>query len=376
MDHAEKVRLLQSIPLFEDLDPGELEEIARLLKDRTYPPNHTVIEETQSGDSCYIIVQGQVAIFKEAGGSDVLLAIREDGDFFGEMTLLESTTRSATVRALQATHLLELSGEAFQRLLQHNVVISSVMAREMSRRLRDTDSKLVAALDELSHHIRQRDEVFLPALGERTRQLTEAQERLLEEHERLKEAYLDATRAVVTLLEARRPYDQGHSQRVAKYACQIARKMGWPDEEVECLEMAALLHDIGRLGVSDAILNKKDELATSEWALIQRYPQYGVSILRYLDFSKDALLIIESHRERWDGQGYPHGLSGEEIPLGARVLAIAEAYDAMLCERPYRPARTPAEALEILRTGAGRQWDPAAVKTFLAILGQTSKGDS
>jgi len=254
MNHTEKVGLLQSIPLFQDLGPGELEEISVSLVDRAYPPNRTVIEEGQVGNSCFIIVQGKVAIFKETGSGEVLLAVRGGGAFFGEMALLECTTRSATVRTLQASYLLELPGQDFRRLLQRNVVISSVMVRELSQRLRDTDSKLVAALDELSHHIRQRDEVLLPALGERTRQLTEAQERLLGEHERLKEAYLDATRAVVTLLQAKYPYDHRYSRWVGEYTHQIARKMGWSDV-VESLEMAApITNTRGSDGVSTRLV--------------------------------------------------------------------------------------------------------------------------
>lgn len=375
MDHEKRIRLLQSIPFFQHLGPDELEEIAGLVKERTYPPHHVVIEEGQPGDSCFVVARGKVAILKDAGGGEVLLAMKQDGEFFGEMALLESTTRSATVKTVEASHLLELPGAAFQRLLQCNVTISSVMAQELSRRLRDTDSKLIAALDELSQTIRQRDAVLMPALTERMQRLAETQQRLTREHERLNEAYLDAIRAVVTLLEGKHPYDQGHSQRVAEYACQIAGKMGWSEEELTCLEIAALLHDIGRVGVPDTIFDKESQLTTSEWTLVQRYPQYGVSILRFLGFIKDALPIIESHRECWDGSGYPKGLAGEEIPLGARVLAVAEAYDAMLCDRPYRPAKTPEEAIGTLLANAGRRWDPDVVRTFLGILGHSPEGN-
>ncbi len=188
----------------------------------------------------------------------------------------------------------------------------------------------------------------------------------------LERAYLEMAKTLAITLEARDPYTRGHSERVAQFVRQIAFQMNLSQEEREMLDIAAGLHDIGKLAISNEILLKPSVLTPSEGAEVQRHPTKAVEMLRFLDFLKDVLPNIEYHHERYDGKGYPSGLKGEQIPLGARILAVADAYDALTSERPYRPALSNGRAMETLKQGAGSQWDPIVVEAFLSALGPNS----
>lgn len=184
----------------------------------------------------------------------------------------------------------------------------------------------------------------------------------------LERAYLEMAKTLALTLEARDPYTRGHSERVAQFARQIAFQMNLSQEEREAIDIAAGFHDIGKLAISNEILLKPDVLTPSERAEIQRHLTKAVEMLRFLDFLKDVLPNIEYHHERYDGKGYPSGLKGGQIPLGARILAVADAYDALTSERPYRPALSNGRAMETLKQGAGTQWDPIVVEAFLSAL--------
>jgi len=187
----------------------------------------------------------------------------------------------------------------------------------------------------------------------------------------LEDAYLKMARTLVLTLEARDPYTRGHSERVAQLSRQIAYEMRLPPEQVKKIETAARLHDLGKIGIPDGILLKPDSLTPSERAEIQLHPTKTVDMLRHLGFLDGTLPMIEGHHERYDGGGYPDGLAGEETPIGGRILAVADAYDAMTSARPYRPAMTSEQAIKILQEGVGSQWDPEVVKAFLRAFGQS-----
>ena len=181
----------------------------------------------------------------------------------------------------------------------------------------------------------------------------------------LESAYLNMARTLVLTLEARDPYTRGHSERVAQISRQIAFEMGLCHEEVKNIETAARLHDLGKIGIPDSILLRPGPLTPSERAEIQRHPTRAVELLRLLGFLDGVLPIVESHHERYNGGGYPESRRGEETPLGARILAVADAYDAMTSARPYRPPMSHEEAIKVLKEGAGKQWDPKVVEAFL-----------
>jgi len=161
---------------------------------------------------------------------------------------------------------------------------------------------------------------------------------------------------------------EGHSRRVTEMTLRIAREMGLTAEELAHIRRGALLHDIGKMGIPDAILLKPGSLTDEEWEIMRRHPVYAYQMLSRIDYLRPALDIPYCHHEKWDGTGYPRGLKGEEIPLAARIFAVVDAYDALTSDRPYRPAWPKEKALAYLREQAGRHFDPRVVEVFLQIL--------
>jgi HD-GYP domain-containing protein (c-di-GMP phosphodiesterase class II) len=197
----------------------------------------------------------------------------------------------------------------------------------------------------------------------------EAQLREIEaKDQQLIEAYQSMVHSLMLTLEAKDPYTRGHSDRTRHWCREMGYRLGLTPSEIAALDQAAELHDLGKIGMPDALLRKPGALAPPEWAQVRLHPEKTVELLRQLPFLRPCLAIIRAHHERYDGTGYPDRLAGEEIPLGARILAVADSYDAMTSERPYRPPFTHEEAVEKLKQGAGTQWDPRVVATFLEVL--------
>ena len=181
--------------------------------------------------------------------------------------------------------------------------------------------------------------------------------------------------ALANAVEAKDATTELHCQRLAGFAHQLGMRAGLEPQELKGLVFGALLHDIGKIGVSDAILNKTGPLSAVEWHAMREHPIIGERITEPLASSSDFSPIIRSHHERWDGQGYPDHLRGEEIPFGARVVGIVDAYDAMIHDRPYRGARTVGAALEEIRRLAGLQFDPELARMFIEIVEHDRRED-
>ena len=181
-------------------------------------------------------------------------------------------------------------------------------------------------------------------------------------------AYVGAIRALAMALDARDPYTAGHSERVSAISLAIGRQMNLADDDLEVLRLGALLHDIGKIGVSDNVLRKPGGLTPEEFELIRQHPGLGARILRSVPFLAPHVPIVELHHERPDGKGYPHGLSGDEIPMLARIAHVADAFDAMTSARAYRPARGAGEALAELWSHAGTQFDAEVVHALALAL--------
>ena len=169
-------------------------------------------------------------------------------------------------------------------------------------------------------------------------------------------------------VDLRDPYTGGHSRRVAEYSLRILDAMGVIGPEVGLIRAAARVHDIGKIGIPDSILNKPGRLSDEEKAIMDSHAERGAVLLaRYHDFARGSA-IVRHHHERWDGLGYPDGLKGLDIPLGARVIAVADSFDAMTSDRPYRAGMPVAQSTRILREDAGTQWDPVIVEAFLRCI--------
>jgi len=179
---------------------------------------------------------------------------------------------------------------------------------------------------------------------------------------------LSSVYALASAVEARDPYIYGHSRKVNTYAVALAEVIGLSPDEVSKVSTAALLHDIGKIGIPDKVLNKKGKLNREDWEAIKAHPRLGANIVGNIPHLVPCVSSILHHHERWDGRGYPEGLKGEEIPLEARILAIADSFEAMTSARPYRPALSHEEVLKELRQGAGTQFDPKLVEVFIGLV--------
>jgi diguanylate cyclase (GGDEF)-like protein/PAS domain S-box-containing protein len=171
--------------------------------------------------------------------------------------------------------------------------------------------------------------------------------------------------ALVTAVDNKDRYTRCHSEDVMAYSLMIARELGLNERERHTVAVAALLHDVGKIGVPDAVLRKPGKLTDAEFEVLKQHPQMGVVMVQAVPGLEGTLDAVQHHHERWDGGGYPFGLRGEETPLIARLMAVADAFSAMTTDRPYRRGMPPEKAIEILRQGAGTQWDPACVEAFL-----------
>ncbi|MFN4217324.1 MAG: HD-GYP domain-containing protein [Brevinematales bacterium] len=191
---------------------------------------------------------------------------------------------------------------------------------------------------------------------------------IVESSERLKKMNLDIVTSLVNATETRDSYTTGHSMRVATYAVELARHLHWDDYELEKLSIASLLHDIGKVGIPDAILLKPLPLNEMEYNIMQLHPDFSANIVAKVENLQDIVPWVRFHHEYMDGSGYPYGLKGKDIPLGARVLAVADAFDAMTSDRPYRKALSLDQVEEILREGAGKQWDAEIVSLAVRYL--------
>jgi len=326
--------VLRRLDFFAGMSTEHLALVARVARRRRFRAGQVVIEENSAADTFFIIRTGRVRITKRLEtGEEMLLAEEGPGGFFGEMALLDEGPRSATARAVEPASLLEISRDDFKVLLDKAPLLAYAMMRVLSTRLRGTGALLVAQLQRKNRE--------------------------------LAKAYLDTINAVVNTLEARDPYTRGHTERVTTIAKAIAGRLGLSDEEQFTIEIGALLHDVGKIGVADAILRKPGPLDEKEYQEIREHPAKGRLILSNIAYLTKVIPCVLHHHERYDGSGYPQHLAGADIPLPGRIISVADAFDAMTTDRPYRKAMPCSRALAELRRGAGRQFDPKVVRAFL-----------
>ncbi len=329
-------RTLRKLEFFARMSDEQLKLVARVARVRSFRRGQIVIRENGPADNFFIILHGRVQISKLLeNGEPMELSTETKGKFFGEMALLDERRRSASARALEPTCLLEVSRNDFRLLLSKAPLLADAMMRVLSGRLREAGTLIVSKMQR--------------------------------KNQELSRAYLDTIKAVVNTLEARDPYTRGHTERVRTFAKYIAGRMGLTGEDMFNLEIGALLHDVGKIGVTDAILRKVGPLDKAELAEIREHPAKGRLILHDIAFLKRAIPCVLHHHERYDGGGYPEHLAGADIPLQGRIIAVADAFDAMTSNRPYRKRMPVSSALAELKQGAGRQFDPEVIRAFLWV---------
>jgi len=185
--------------------------------------------------------------------------------------------------------------------------------------------------------------------------------------EKLQRQHLSAVRALASAIDARDPYTRGHSARVGQLAALLGRELDLDEKTLSHIEIGGYLHDIGKLGIEDAILLKADDLTTGERNVVKEHSDIGLAILEPVELAEDILDFVHNHHERLDGSGYPRGLAQEQISIVARIAAVADMYDALTSSRPYRSSATPEEALALLRSQAGTLLDARVVEAMASV---------
>ena len=207
----------------------------------------------------------------------------------------------------------------------------------------------------------------------RYRSLIKHRADLEQANQQLLTAYDATIQGWASALELRDHETRGHSLRVVEMTLELARRLGVPERDLEHYRRGALLHDIGKIGIPDAILHKTGPLNEAEWEITRQHPVWAYQFLSSVEFLKPALDIPYAHHEKWDGTGYPQGLRGEEIPLAARIFAVVDVWDALISDRPYRRALNEETALAFIRQQSGKHFDPEVVRAFLAMLSERKK---
>jgi HD-GYP domain-containing protein (c-di-GMP phosphodiesterase class II) len=187
------------------------------------------------------------------------------------------------------------------------------------------------------------------------------------------ELYTKIARILAQMDEMHEPYARGHADRVSLLTGEIAQQLGCSEDVIRDIQLGSVLHDIGKIVIPDHILFKPGTLTAAEYSEVKRHPTAAVDIISHVDRFANLIPIVECHHEWYNGKGYPKKLKNEDIPLGARIISVADCYDAMTCPRPYRPRLSDEEAVKALRKGAGTQWDPAVVDAFLKVLKREAK---
>lgn len=342
---AAELALLRQVPFLESLADSTLQQ---LLDHGTYcelSADTILFNEGDPGDALYIILQGEIEVLQVFDGALIHLTTLLPGEYVGEMALLDDSPRSATVRAARDSLLLAIFKKDLRDLAADYPALYNDTARMLSVRLREMNARR------------------LSELMVKTQELEDA-------NRRLRATYEETLGALCAALDLRDQVTQGHSQRVTAYTLLIAEALDVPIDQREKLRHGALLHDIGKIGVPDAILKKMGPLAPEEWVLMKKHPEMGAAIVDKIEFLRDAHDIVLSHHERYDGSGYPFGLHGEWIPLGARIFAIADVFDAVTTFRPYRMPMSQQEAVNLIRRGADREFDPLCVRAFEIVVPQ------
>lgn len=336
--------ILAKSDLFSGLSDASLERVAGHLSEVRFSANEVICREGHAGETMYIIIEGLVSVSSDMGWGQRELAQKGPGEVFGEMALISNDVRSATVRSVTETVCLQLDSENFDALLDKDPLLAQRIAKIMTRRY----SSLVHRTS-----------------GE------------------LVEAYRALIFALANMTETRDPETGAHLERTRNYCVLLAEELSASGRFrdsitipfIDGIFQAAPLHDIGKVAIPDMILFKPNSLAPIEFDEMKKHTTFGATMMEKViqktgsDLFRMAYNICLYHHERWDGTGYPSGLKGDEIPVEARIMALADVYDALLSKRVYKTPLSMEEAAKRIRDGAGTQFDPFMVDVMLNRIG-------
>ena len=335
---------LASAGLLAALPPHALERLAESARVNRFKGGQVIFREGDPGESLHIVRSGLVKILhiadKDRSG---MLATIEPGGVFGELAVLDPAPRSASAMAIDVSEIIEVDKNAVEEVLTNDPAAARRMLGSLAR-------SLTVAKEQVTHQ----NQILDQKVRERTAQLRETQ--------------LEVIRRLGQAAEYRDDDTGLHIHRMSRIAAKLAKAAGLGDKDCELLLHSAPMHDIGKIGIADAILLKEGPLTRPEEDVMRTHPRIGYDILKgspskYLSM---GAIIALGHHEKYDGSGYPNGLHGEDIPLVARVVAVADVFDALVSERPYKHAWPLAEGIDFLKSQRGRHFDPRCIDAFLA----------
>ena len=330
--------------LYIDDDPLQLRALRRALRDTPH--------DLQLFSDPFLALAHLSAHDIDVVLSDWRMPDMDGIDFLERATMVQPDARRVLVTGERE---FGAAVQAINRVEVHRLVPKPWTKAEMLRVVGEMvgDVRIIRENQRLQRLIREKNEALC--------RLNEELERRVHERSR------NVLDSLVHALDSRDTETQWHSRRVACYAVRLARELGVEGRELRDFEWGALLHDIGKIGIPDRILHKPAPLDADEWAVMKTHPTLGWEMLKEIDFLTNAAIVVAHHHERWDGKGYPNGLAGEQINLGARVFSVIDAYDAMTSDRPYRKGTDHDSALQEIRKVSGVQLDPRCVEGFGAV---------
>jgi CRP-like cAMP-binding protein len=299
----------------------------------SYSQGAVVIRAGEPADGYYVVMQG---VAEAIGPNGEPLARFGPGESFGELALLLDSPRTATVVARSPLACLRLSSQQFKRMMGDAGQMRTIAVALATRQAED-NVRLATANGQLKRALRD-----------------------------LRGAYADTVLALAAAVDARDEYTGGHVERCGHLSAIIADELGLSEEEQQFVKLAGSLHDIGKVGVPDAVLRKPGPLDPSELLVMRAHPVAGEAIVAKVDHLKKVAPAVRGHHERWDGRGYPDGLAGQEIPLWARIVTVADTFDAITTDRPYRRAQDWRRAVAEIAAHRGTQFCPTVVDAFLS----------
>jgi HD-GYP domain-containing protein (c-di-GMP phosphodiesterase class II) len=327
------------------LPEDALDALAERARTRVFPVGEAIVQEGDDGETMHLLVRGVAKAVHLERGQEVRLRTIAPGEVFGELAVLDPAPRSASVVAVSECETIEVGRDDLDATFDEHPAAMRLMLGALAR-------SLTYAREEVQKHA------------------IELEDRVRERTQEVRETQLEVVRRLGQAVEMRDAETGLHILRMSRYAAKFAEAVGMKPAECELILNAAPMHDIGKIGVPDAILLKPDKLTSEEWVVMQSHTVIGAELLgggksRVL---QEAQKIALNHHERWDGGGYPHGISGEEIPVSARICSISDVFDALTTERPYKAAWSVDEAVEEIDRQRAKIFDPMLVDVFHEIL--------